>query len=85
MSTRLRASLQALSYQFIGLRRFCDTARVRVGEDDGRGLFSQGFLDDLARVNGRPIDRALEHLPVANQSMAPVEEDHREDFPLECS
>ena len=73
--------LQALSDELVGLRRLYDSARVRVGEDDGGGVLFERFLHDFAWVNRCAVDGALEHLLVTNQSMALVEEDHGEDFP----
>ena len=76
---------QPCRYQLVGLRRFCDPARVWVGKDHGRGVLLQGFLDHFPRMNGRSVDRALEHFLVADQAVAFVEEDYGEDFSLEGS
>ena len=77
--------LQALRDELIRLRGFCDSARVRVGENYGGGVLFERFFHDFAWVNGRAVDRALEHLLVADEPVALVEEDHGEDFSLECS
>jgi hypothetical protein len=43
------------------------------------------FLYDFAGMNGRAIDRALEHLLVADEPMAFVEVDYGEDFSVKCA
>jgi hypothetical protein len=42
-------------------------------------------LHDLARVNRCAVDGALKHFLIADQAIAPVDEDHGEDFSLERS
>jgi hypothetical protein len=77
--------LQALSDELVGLRRFCDSARVWVGEDHGRGVLLERFLDDFPRVYRCAVDRALEHFLIADEPMPFVEEDHGEDFSFKCA
>jgi hypothetical protein len=60
-------------------------ARHRMREDYRGSVLLQGFLHDLTGVNRRSVDRALEHLLVADQTIAPIQEDHGEDFSLERS
>jgi hypothetical protein len=58
--------LQSLRDEF-RLRWFCYPARVRVGQDHGRGVLLQGLLYDLTWVNRRSVDRALEHFLIADE------------------
>jgi hypothetical protein len=50
------------------LRRFGDAARVRVGENDSRGVLLQGLFDDFAGVNRRAVyEIDAIFLPMATQ------------------
>src|SRR3546814_4287425 len=60
-------------------------ARMVVRNDDRRRVEPKRLLDDLTRMHLGGVDRAVEHLHVVDQSMACVEEQHREDFVLERS
>jgi hypothetical protein len=51
-----------------------------VRDDYGGGVLPQGFFDDLTRMNGPTVDRALEHFLVADEPMPFVEENGGENF-----
>src|SRR3546814_4487721 len=53
-------------------------ARMVVRNDDRRRVEPKRLLDDLTRMHLGGVDRAVEHLHVVDQSMACVEEQHRE-------
>ena len=76
---------QASRNELVGLGRFRDSARVRVGQNHGGGVLFQCFLDDLSRVDRRSVQRALEHLLKTDLPMMFVEERRREDISLERS
>ena len=53
---------------------------VVVRQDDRRGVQPQRLLDDLARVDRGPVDRAVEQLPPGEHLVAAVEEQTGERF-----
>jgi hypothetical protein len=55
-------------------------ARMVVRQDDGRGAKFQCALDDLARIDGRVIDRAPALHLVGDQRVLAVEEQQAEFF-----
>ena len=43
---------------------------MRVGQNDRRGVLLQGLLHDIARVDRCSVDRALDHLLVADNPLS---------------
>ena len=53
---------------------------VVVRQDDRRGVQSQRLLDDLARVDRGPVDRAMEQLPPGEHLVPTVQKQAGERF-----
>ena len=67
--------------QFDILAAWHNAARgVVVRQDDRRGVQPQRLLDDLARVDRGPVDRAVEQLPPGKHLVAAVEKQTGERF-----
>lgn len=64
----------------VGARRLWIPRRVIVDEDDGCGRNLQSPANNLARVDGRVVDRAMGHKFVAKEPVAFIEEQGAELF-----
>jgi hypothetical protein len=64
----------------IRLARLAVSGWVVVAEDHGSGVESERALDDLAWVDGRPVDRPAKQRLVSDQPVASIEEQTAEDL-----
>ena len=71
---------QPLGHRSVGRAGFGMSTGMVVREDRRRRVASQGFLDHLARVHRRPVDRAAKHLDVLDQSMLRIDEPLHDAF-----
>ncbi|OSM95378.1 hypothetical protein AU504_11915 [Lonsdalea populi] len=75
---------QPLRQHLVCMRRLRIPARMVVREDHCRRIDPQRFLDHFARIHRGAVDGAVEHLPILDQPVARIQEQHRKDFMLEA-
>jgi len=77
--------LESLGQPLIRFAGFRISARMIVRNDDRRRIEPQCRFDDFARIYRRPVDGALKHLDVLNQTALGVEKQHCEHFMFNTS